>query len=89
MNINKASFCTLYFYTQDSTAELFQHKDMNAWFESILSGVRLEGNLSFTILWSMEKVEIRYFPLLNKYGKQGVASMKVRWNKNVIKLEVF
>ena len=37
----------------------------------------------------MEKVEIRYFPLLNKYGKQGVASMKVRWNKNVIKLEVF
>jgi len=57
---------------------------MNAWFESIWSGVRLEGNLSFTILWSMEKVEIRYFSLLNKYGKQGVASMKVRWNKNVI-----
>ena len=37
----------------------------------------------------MEKVEIRYFSLLNKYGKQGVASMKVRWNKNVIKFEVF
>ena len=37
----------------------------------------------------MEKVEIRFFSLLNKYGKQGVASMKVRWNKNVTKFEVF